>query len=62
MNETDPTEAARAMLQLTEHERNAAIEESENVADIRPTLKHRMRQRQLAASYRQAFKRRGPIA
>jgi hypothetical protein len=62
VNETDPTEAARAMLKLTERERNAAIEAADNVADLRPSLNHKRRQRELAAQYREAFKRRGPYA
>lgn len=62
MNEDDPAEAARAMRSLTEIERDEAIEAAPNVADIRPALNHRRRQRELAAQYREAFKRRGPYA
>lgn len=62
MNETDPTEAARVMLRLPERERNAAIDAADNVADLRPTLNHKRRQRALAAQYREAFKGRGPVA
>lgn len=53
-------DAALLMRVLPEHERDEAIDNSPNVADLRPVLKHRKRQRDLAAFYRQAFSRKPP--
>lgn len=55
-----PGESARAMRDLPEPERNAAIDNSPNVVDLRAQLNQRRRNRNMAAFYRQAFSSKSP--
>jgi virulence-associated protein VagC len=58
MNESDKSEAARLMKNLDIDTRNMLIEESDNVIDIRPELKHKLKQRQLQEKYKKSFTRK----
>lgn len=54
----DKSARAREMRDLNEAYRNELILASENVHDLRPVLRHKMRQRALAEQYRRG--RNGP--
>lgn len=54
----DKSARAREMRDLNEAYRNELILASENVHDLRPALRHKMKQRALAEQYRRG--RNGP--
>lgn len=60
MTDLSKVEIAVRMRNLPDAERNAAIDNSVNVIDLRPMLQDRRRNRDLAGAYRHAFSHKPP--